>query len=173
MNSNPRSLGLEDMGVARVISVIRFIPRVVLVALMIVLLVDMMLGVFFRYVVGQALGWSEEVGTLSLLWLIFVGTGMGITRGSHFAMHVLLDHLKPAQQQILRTVIALLIILFGMILAPYALDLTIRNSTSNMPSLGFSLAVQYVSAFVGAVLIICYGIALVVDILRGRESHQA
>ena len=155
----------------RAISVIRFIPRVVLVTLMIVLLVDMMLGVFFRYVVGQALSWSEEVGTLCLLWLIFIGTAMGITRGSHFSMHVLLDHLKPAQRRILRTVIALLIILFGLILAPYALDLTIRNSTSNMPSLGFSLAVQYASAFVGGVLIVCYGIALAVDVIRGRESH--
>ena len=40
------------------------IPRAVLVALMIIMLIDMMLGVFFRYVVGQALAWSEEVGTL-------------------------------------------------------------------------------------------------------------
>ena len=158
---------------ARVISVIRFIPRVVLVTLMIVLLVDMMLGVFFRYVVGQALSWSEEVGTLSLLWLIFIGTAMGITRGSHFSMHVLLDHLRPPQQRILRTVIALLIILFGLVLAPYALDLTLRNATSDMPSLPVSLAVQYSSAFVGGVLIVCYGIALTVDILRGRESHRA
>ncbi len=159
---------------ARVVSVIRFIPRVILVILMSVLLVDMMLGVFFRYVVGQALSWSEEVGTLSLLWLIFIGTAMGITRGSHFSMHVLLDHLKPSQQRILRTVIALLIILFGVVLTPYALDLTIRNATSDMPSLPFSLAVQYSSSIVGGILIICYGIALVVDINRGRESqHQA
>ena len=158
---------------ARFLSVIRFIPRVVLVILMGILLVDMMLGVFFRYVVGQALNWSEEVGTLCLLWLIFIGMGMGITRGSHFSMHVLLDHLQPPQQRILRTVIALLIILFGLVLTPYALELTIRNSTSNMPSLPFSLSVQYASAFVGGVLIVCYGISLVVDILRGRESHQA
>jgi len=88
-------------------------------------------------------------------------------------MHVLLDHLKPPQRRILRTFIALLIILFGLVLAPYALDLTIRNSTSDMPSLPFSLAVQYASAFVGGVLVVCYGLALVVDILRGRESHQA
>ncbi len=157
---------------ARFVSAIRFIPRVILVVLMIVLLVDMMLGVFFRYVVGQALNWSEEVGTLSLLWLIFIGTAMGITRGSHFSMHVLLDHLKPPQQRILRTIIAFLIVLFGLVLAPYALDLTIRNATSDMPSLPFSLAVQYSSSFVGGVLIVCYGIALVVDINRGRESHH-
>ena len=82
---------------ARALHVISLIPRVVLIILMIIMLVDMMLGVFFRYVVGQALPWSEEVGTLSLIWLTFVGGAIGITRGSHFAIHLFLERLGPWQ----------------------------------------------------------------------------
>jgi TRAP-type C4-dicarboxylate transport system permease small subunit len=153
--------------------VMSLIPRIVLVILMIIMLVDMMLGVFFRYVVGEALAWSEEVGTLSLIWLTFIGGAIGITRSSHFAIHLLLDHLEPNQQRILRTAIALLIVLFGLVLAPYGLELTIRNSTSITPGLGLNLGMQYASSFIGGVLMVCYAGALAFEALRGRKNHEA
>jgi TRAP-type transport system small permease protein len=156
----------------RIISLIGLIPRIVLVILMIIMLVDMMLGVFFRYVVGQALFWSEEVGTLCLIWLTFVGSAIGVTRDSHFAINMLLEHLRPRNQRILRMIIALLIMLFGFVLAPYGLDLTIRNSTSITPGLGINLSCQYASAFVGGVMIVCYALVLVVEIVRGKDAHQ-
>ena len=153
--------------------VVSLIPRIVLVILMVIMLVDMMLGVFFRYVVGEALAWSEEVGTLSLIWLTFIGGAIGITRSSHFSIHLLLDHLRPNQQRILRTAIAFLIVLFGLVLAPYGLELTIRNSTSITPGLGLNLGMQYASAFIGGILMICYGGALALEALRGRKNHEA
>jgi TRAP-type transport system small permease protein len=148
------------------------IPRIVLVMLMIIMLADMMLGVFFRYIVGQALFWSEEVGTLCLVWLTFIGGAIGVTRDSHFAINMLLEHLQPRNQRILRTVIALLIMLFGLVLTPYALDLMKRNSTSITPGLGLNLSFQYASAFVGGVMIVCYALILAVEAIRGREAHK-
>jgi TRAP-type C4-dicarboxylate transport system permease small subunit len=139
---------------------------------MIIMLVDMMLGVFFRYVVGQALAWSEEVGTLCLIWLTFIGGAIGITRGSHFSIHLFLNRLGPHSQQILQTAIALLIMLFGLVVAPYGLELTARNSTSITPGLGLNLGVQYASAFVGGVLMVCYGLALVLETLRGQKAPK-
>jgi TRAP-type C4-dicarboxylate transport system permease small subunit len=156
--------------VASVAKVISFIPRIVLVTLMIIMLVDMMLGVFFRYVVGQALAWSEEVGTLCLIWLTFVGGAIGITRGTHFSIHLFLERLGARRQRMLQTGIALLIMLFGLVVAPYGLELTIRNSTSITPGLGLNLGVQYASAFVGGVLMVCYALALAIEILRGRKT---
>jgi TRAP-type transport system small permease protein len=158
--------------VVRAFTFLNLIPRIVLVILMIMMLVDMMLGVFFRYVVGQALPWSEEVGTLCLIWLTFVGGAVGITRSSHFAMHLFLDSLRPSQRRMLRTAIALLIMVFGLVLAPYGLELTLRNSTSITPGLGLNLGVQYASAFVGGVLIVCYAAALAIQALRGQDAHQ-
>jgi len=156
--------------VARVVNLISFIPRVVLVMLMIIMLVDMMLGVFIRYVVGQALAWSEEVGTLCLIWLTFIGGAIGITRGSHFSIHLFLDRLGAHQQRVLQTAIALLIMLFGLVVAPYGLELTSRNSTSITPGLGLNLGVQYASAFVGGVLMVGYAVALAFEVLRGRKA---
>ena len=64
----------------------------------------------------------------------------------------------------------LLIMLFGLVVAPYGLELTLRNSTSITPGLGLNLGVQYASAFVGGVLMVCYALALVIEVIRGRKS---
>ena len=117
------------------------IPRVVLLLLMITILVDMMLAVFFRYVVGRALPWSEEVGTLSLVWLTFIGGAIGVRRGAHFAIHLLLDHLGPSGQRVIHIVVGLLILLLGTVLVPFGWRLVVANSTSQTPALGLNLGV--------------------------------
>ncbi len=159
----------------RALGFVSMVPRIVLVVLMFIMLVDMMLGVFFRYVVGQALPWTEEVGTLSLIWITFIGGAIGITRGSHFSIHLLLDSLSPASQRLVRTVIALFILLFGLILAPYATQAAIANTTSETPGLGISLAYQYASAAVGGILITCYAARLALDsfMSKGSSSNHA
>lgn len=135
------------------------------------LLIDMMLGVFFRYVVGQALSWSEEIGTLSLVWLTFIGGAIGVRRGSHFAIHLLLDHLRPAGQRLARALVAVLILLLGALLVPTGVRLVETNATSETPALGLNLGVVYASAVVGGLLTICYAAALLVDALRGPHER--
>ena len=66
-----------------------------------------------------------------------------------------------------------MIMLFGLILAPYALEVTIRNSTSITPGLGLNLAVQYASAFIGGILMVCYAGALALEALRGGKPHSS
>ncbi len=148
---------------------VSLVPRMVLVILMVIMLVDMMLGVFFRYVVGQALPWSEEVGTLCLIWLTFIGGAVGVTRGSHFSIHLFLDSLGPRGQRIVRTAIALLIVLFGLILAPYGYQAAAANATSETPGLGISMAYQYASAAVGGILIVCYAAGLTFDAITSKD----
>jgi TRAP-type C4-dicarboxylate transport system permease small subunit len=155
---------------SRILLAVSLIPRIALLILMITLLVDMMLGVFFRYVVGQALSWSEEVGTLSLVWLTFIGGAIGVHRGSHFAIHLLLDHLGPTGQRIANAAVALLILLLGALLVPTGLRLVATNATSETPALGLNLGVLYASAVVGGALMVCYAAAQLLDVLRGRPE---
>ena len=79
------------------------IPHVVVTLLMIVIIVDMLVGVFLRYVMTWVSAtfdlpsirffWVEEVGEWSLAWLTFIGAALGVRRGIHFAVHLLIDKL--------------------------------------------------------------------------------
>lgn len=157
----------------RLLGYVSLIPRVVLLLLMVVILVDMMLGVFFRYVIGRALPWSEEVGTLSLVWLTFIGGAIGIRRGAHFAIHLILDYLGPTGQRIANVVTSALILVFGLLLIPFSWRLVQTNASSETPALGLNLGVLYASAVVGGLLIVCYAGALLVDAVRGVSHPPA
>lgn len=152
---------------------VSLVPRVVSLLLMIFILIDMMLGVFFRYVIGRALPWSDEVGSLLLVWLCFIGGAVGINRGSHFAITLAIERFGPSGQKAAHMAVALLIMVTGLILTFGGLKLVEVNATSEMPSTGISLSFQYASAMVGGLLSICYSAALAVRSARGRfVVHQ-
>jgi TRAP-type C4-dicarboxylate transport system permease small subunit len=157
---------------ARLLDLVSLIPRFFLVALMVVLLVDMMLGVFFRYVMEQPLPWTEEVGNLALIWLMFIGGAVGITRGSHFSIHLLEEHVSLRTCLILKRAVAIIILCFALVLVPTCWRLLLASSSSEMPGLGISVGYQYASAFVGSLLFVCYGGALAVGAFRGTDGSR-
>ncbi len=55
-------------------------------------------NVVFRYVFNYALSWGDEVITYSLLWLVFLGSGVAARQGAHISMEALLT-LLPARLQ--------------------------------------------------------------------------
>jgi TRAP-type C4-dicarboxylate transport system permease small subunit len=147
-----------------------FMPRAALLILIGIMLVDMMLGVFFRYVVGSPIAWTEEVGALSLIWLSFIGGAVGVRRGTHFSIHLLAEQSGPKVVTCLRLFVAGLTVLCGAILLYYGWGLTVGNRDSVTPALGLSLSVQYASSAVGGFLMICYSIGAAADALRdGRR----
>ena len=91
--------------------VIQWLPHVVMTALMIVAMVDMLVGVFLRYVMTWVSAtfdlpsvrffWVEEIGEYSLAWLTFIGAAIGIRRRhGKFDDSLLLD--RPEHVDVLR-----------------------------------------------------------------------
>src|SRR5215475_13929735 len=82
------------------------IPHVIITGLMVVVIVDMLVGVFLRYVMTWVSAtfdlpsirffWVEEIGEWSLAWLTFIGAALGIRRGTHFAVHLVIDRFPAA-----------------------------------------------------------------------------
>jgi C4-dicarboxylate transporter DctQ subunit len=56
-------------------------------------------NVFLRYVFNYALSWGDEVITYSLLWLVFLGSGIAARQGAHISMEALLTLLSRRTQQ--------------------------------------------------------------------------
>jgi TRAP-type C4-dicarboxylate transport system permease small subunit len=75
--------------------VIRFffveVVEFVLVCLMIVLCTVLFVGVYSRYVMGQAVPWSDEVARYLFIWLVFLGAAVAVRRRAHYAVHLIVD----------------------------------------------------------------------------------
>ena len=159
---------------------IRWLPHVAVTALMIVAMIDMLVGVFLRYVMTWVSAtfdlpsirffWVEEIGEYALAWLTFIGAAVGIRRGTHFAVTILLDRLPPATRRAIRAGHAVLLVGFGVLLAVYGWQVSELNSQSYSPALDLNLRWLYLSSVVGGVLIAIYSAAALVDVVRGGPS---
>lgn len=83
--------GLERTagGLARINQGLLSLCRVVTVALCAALTAVVAVGVFYRYVLNDALSWSEEVAKFTMVWLTFTGAPLALVAGGHVAIEML------------------------------------------------------------------------------------
>jgi len=146
------------------------IPKVVVALLLIAAIVNLLVGVFLRYVMipvtdwldvdSIPFTWVEEVGEMLLAWLTLIGAAIGVRERSHFTLHVL--KFSPAAQLWIERVHHVLIAIIGLLAAFYGLRLCLLNRTLLTPGLEINLAVLYASAVVGGVLLAIYAVSMIV-----------
>jgi TRAP-type C4-dicarboxylate transport system permease small subunit len=164
--------------VTPLLRVIQWLPHLAVTALMIVAMVDMLVGVFLRYVVtwisatfdlpSVRFFWVEEIGEYSLAWLTFIGAAVGIRRGTHFAVQILTDKFSPRVRRGVKVGHYVLLVGFGVLLAVYGWQVSELNSQSYSPALDLNLRWLYLSSVVGGVLTVIYSAAGAVDAWRGQ-----
>ena len=155
------------------------VPHVVITALMVVVIVDMLVGVFLRYVmtwISAAFDlpsirffWVEEVGEWSLAWLTFIGAALGIRRGTHFAVNLVIDRFPAILRKTVLAGHCLLIVAFGALVAVFGWQVAELNSQSFSPALDLNLRWLYLSSVAGGVLMVVYGLIALADVFGGRE----
>jgi TRAP-type C4-dicarboxylate transport system permease small subunit len=154
------------------------IPHVVITVLMIVVIVDMLVGVFLRYVMTWVSAtfdlpsirffWVEEVGEWSLAWLTFIGAALGVRQGVHFAVYIVIDRFSPGLRMAVVVGQCLLIVAFGALVAVFGWQVAELNSQSFSPALVLNLRWLYLSSVTGGVLMIVYGLITLGDVVTGR-----
>jgi len=156
------------------------IPHVVITVLMIVVIVDMLVGVFLRYVMTWVSAtfdlpsvrffWVEEVGEWSLTWMAFIGAALGVRQGIHFAVHIVIERFSPGVRMAVVVAQCLLIVVFGALVAVFGWQVAELNSQSFSPALDLNLRWLYLSSVVGGVLMVVYGLITLGDVFAGRGA---
>ena len=174
----PGPPGYDPRAVRALVRFVQWLPHVVVTVLMIVAMVDMLVGVFLRYVMTWISAtfdlptirffWVEEVGEYALAWLTFIGAAIGIRRGTHFAVQVLIDHLPATARRAVTLGHYVLLIGFGALVAFYGWQVTELNSQSFSPALDLNLRWLYLSSVVGGLLIAVYSAASLVETWHDR-----
>ena len=61
--------------------------------LILVMLGVVLVGVFYRYVMNEALSWYDEFAGFILVWLTMYGSVVGLARGEHISFETLMEKL--------------------------------------------------------------------------------
>jgi TRAP-type C4-dicarboxylate transport system permease small subunit len=140
----------------------------VCLGLMLVLVADVFLGVWSRYVLQATFQWYDEVARLCFVWMVFLGAASAVRRGAHFRLHLLIDRLGPRVRRVNDLVVGLLVVVFGGVLVAGGVAMwpVARRQVSD--SLELSMVWFYGALPVGGALMILFSIPHLWRLARGR-----
>ena len=76
----------------------------VAIAVFVVLVIDVLLGVFSRKILGDQVRWTEELARFLLVWISFLGGAIAYLDDKHLGVDLLVDRIDPAARRIARVV---------------------------------------------------------------------
>ena len=136
--------------------------------LMAALSVDLMLGVFSRYVLASTFTWYDEIARACFVWVVFLGAAVGVKRGAHFRLHLLVDRFPPGLQRAAGVFGRLVVIAFSIALIQQGWAFVELGRAQQTPVLGLSKAWIYSAMPVGGALMVLYSLAPLGRALRDR-----
>ena len=147
--------------------------EVVMVAILGVMVVLVFGNVVARYVFDAAITWAEEVARFLFVWLTFVGASLGLRRGVHLSVDLVVAALVGRKRLVLQIICHVISLVFFGVWAFGGLTLIEANLDYMSPATGFSMGLVYVIGPLSAVLLSYETVTrLVVDLrlLRRREA---
>jgi TRAP-type C4-dicarboxylate transport system permease small subunit len=131
------------------------------VLLLVLMVVVVSLGVFFRYFLNAALVWYDEFASYLLVWLTFYGAVVASYRRRHIGFELVVEKLRPKIRRIVESISECFVVLFQFVLFYYGWVLTAK--------MGDEIAVSLTwvkMSWIVSVLPITGGLMLIVSLLR-------
>ncbi len=131
----------------------------VCLVLMAILSVDLMLGVFSRYVLASTFTWYDEIARACFVWVVFLGAAVGVERGAHFRLHLLVDRMPLRLQRAAGVFGSLIVIAFSLALIWQGWVFVELGSAQQTPVMGVSKAWIYAAMPTGGALMVVQSLA--------------
>ena len=143
-----------------------------LVVLMAVMVLDVIWGVFTRYLIGTQASWTEELARFLCIWIGVLGAAYAAGQKMHLAIDLLPQYLNVAQQVLLQYAIQGLVICFAIVVfvigGTNLIYITISLGQKSA-SLGIPMGWVYLVLPLSGILIIWYKMLEIISINRAQS----
>lgn len=152
----------------RVLDPICKVIEYILIALMACFSCVVVLQIFFRYVFGSPLTWSEQVSRYMFIWGVMLAVPLVYRKGADICFDLLKEKLPRAIQGVLNVLTDVLMLGFGGLYLYYSAQFCMLSSDLVAAGIGIKLVYIYIAQPVCAVLLILVAIEKAVQHLKGR-----
>src|SRR5579875_639325 len=118
-------------------------------------------GVVSRYVLHNALVWTDELATILLLWLSMLGAVIAYRNDAHMRLTAVLRSVDARTAKIFRTIVD--VVLFALELLPASRNYLMQEAIAFTPALQIPQAYVVVSVFIGLALILVVALLRLID----------
>jgi TRAP-type C4-dicarboxylate transport system permease small subunit len=149
------------------------IITVVCAGIVMFLCVSTFMGVIYRYILEQPLGWPEETSRFGLVWLSLLAACRALRRGEHIALGFVVARLPKLGRAIMRQVVNLIIIGFVAGFIYEAFDYLEIVAPTKATATGISLMWPTLGLIVSFALVCCVSALEIVDAVCARITGES
>ena len=140
--------------------------NLLLIAAVAVLVLDVLLGVASRYLWGAQVKWTEELATILLVWVSFLGAAAAFEARAHLGIDVLTARFSPSARR--KAELAAHLCTIGFVVIAFLLggSILVRQALVHrniLPALQISDVVMYLPLPASGVFILIYEVANLLD----------
>jgi TRAP-type C4-dicarboxylate transport system permease small subunit len=130
--------------------------------LMLAIVIINFLQVFFRYVLFDPLGWTEEAMRYSVAWMTFLVAGAVLFRSEQLSIDLFANVLPASLRRVQSILVLLAISAFCFVLIVHGWPQAVRNINQLSPSARIPMIIPYISVVVGGVLMLLKAICMMI-----------
>ena len=124
-------------------------------------------GVYWRYVLNDALAWSEESAKFLMVWMVFTGAPIALAQGTHAAIDALPEALPPRARQAAFGLIYLLVMFFVTVLIYQGWQFAWNARIQSTPTTGISMLYVFAAMPVGGAIMFLISAELLLKSIAG------
>ena len=129
------------------------------------LVIDVLWGVFSRYVIGNQSPWTEELARMLLIWVSLLGASIGFIRKSHLGVDYFVGKLSNRMQMVGQIIVYLLIAVFTSFAMIYGGSMLVRSTLENgqpLQALRFEKGYVYLAVPISGFFIVVFSIETII-----------
>jgi TRAP-type C4-dicarboxylate transport system permease small subunit len=154
----------------RVLGCVNTVTEYVVSVLLVIMVVVVFLQVIFRFVIHASLPWSEELSRYILVWLSFLGAAIGVRRGAHIGVEVIVSFLPKAMKRLAALFVDCASIVFFALMIFYGHRILAVVGRQLSPAMELSMAIPYSAICAGGSLMFLYAAEHALGVLVGGEG---
>ncbi|TRD22007.1 TRAP transporter small permease [Palleronia caenipelagi] len=143
-----------------------------IIGISVVMVVVTLAQVIFRYVLAEPLPWSEELARYCFVWIVFLGGAVGLERGFHLGVDLLVNAMPPGIRRGLEALTTMFIGVFAATVIWASVPVINMNMMQRSPALGVQMSWIYLAIPVSMVLIVLICLERLIHILRTPAAEE-
>ncbi len=147
--------------------------EVAVIILVAVLVLDVLWGVFSRYVLGAQSRWTEELATMLLIWVSLLGAAVAFAAKAHLGVDYFVSKFDPAAQKLIEGVVQILVFAFSafaLIHGGFILVSQTLAAGQLSPALGLKVGYMYMAVPISGVFICLFSVEQLVELILSKQA---
>ena len=157
----------------RISDILDIICRKLCLVIGIVLVIDLFLGVFTRFVLNSPFNWTEEIARFCMLWFAFIGGSVEMKKGNLINFSFIVDKLPPKAKRIAEIIDLGFVLIFLLVFLYVGVDAMKIFALGKASVTKINLAWTAAGIYAGSIIMVIHGVYQLLVMLTGESIAEA